>query len=221
MLSWFESYLTNRVQLVIINDTQSSEVSVSFGVPQGSVLGPLLSSLFFAPLEEIIAAHGLNCTIYCMLMITTVCISKSQSRENFLPSIALCTKDIMTCCASNGLSCNADKPKAVHISSCYSISEKFDKIQIGDAILTPHSYCAGPWYNHWPSSGHVKNICKSASFAIKNIGRIRKYMSQSDCERIIHSFITSKPDYCNGILYGLSQAQLDKLQRMQNTAARI
>ena len=62
--SWFKSYLTNRVQLVMINDAQCSEMPVSFGVPQGSVLGPLLSSLFFAPLEEIIAAHGLNCMIY-------------------------------------------------------------------------------------------------------------------------------------------------------------
>ena len=61
VLSWFESYLTNRVQSVIINDTQSSELPVSFGVPQGSVLGLLMFSLFFAPLEDIIAAHGLNC----------------------------------------------------------------------------------------------------------------------------------------------------------------
>ena len=57
-------YLNNRIQLVVINDTQSSEMPVSFGVPQGSVLGPLLSSLFFVPLEEIIAAHRLNCMIY-------------------------------------------------------------------------------------------------------------------------------------------------------------
>ena len=46
-------------------------------------------------------------------------------------------------------------------------------------------------------------------------------MSQSNCERIIHAFITSKLDYCNAILYGLPQAQLDKLQLIQNTAARI
>ena len=42
-----------------------------------------------------------------------------------------------------------------------------------------------------------------------------------DSERIIHTFITSKLDYCNAILYGLPQAQLDKLQCIQNTAARI
>ena len=73
---------------------------------------------------------------------------------------------------------------------------------------------------HLDLGKHVNNICKSASFAIKNIGRIRKYLSQSDCERIIHAFITSKFDYY-AILYGLPQAQLDKLQRINNTAARI
>ena len=75
--------------------------------------------------------------------------------------------------------------------------------------------------HHLDLGKHVNNICKSASFAIKNIGRISKYLSQSDCERIIHAFITSKLDYYNAILYGLPQAQLDKLQRIQNTAARI
>ena len=74
---------------------------------------------------------------------------------------------------------------------------------------------------HLDLGKHVNNICKSASFVIKNIGRIRKYLSPSDCERIIHAFITSKLDYSHAILYGLPQAQLDKLQRIENTAARI
>ena len=147
-----------------------------------------------------------------------------KSREHVLPSIELCTKDIMACCASNGLSCNADKTEAVHISSCYSICEKIDKIQIGDAIISPTLTVRdlGTIVDHHLDLGkHVNSICKSASFAIKNIGRIRKYLSQSDCKKIIHSFITSKLDYCKGILYGHPQAQLDKLKRIQNTAARI
>ena len=131
----------------------------------------------------------------------------------------------MAWCASNGLSCNADKTEAVHISSCYSISEKTDKIQIGDAIISPTLTLRdlGTIVDHHLDLGkHVNSICKSASFAIKNISTtIRKFLSQSDCEKIIHSFITSKLDYCKGILYGLPQAQLDKLKHKKNTAARI
>ena len=193
VLSWFESYLTSRVQSVIINDTQSSELPVSFGVPQGSVLGPLLFSLFFAPLEEIIAAHGLNCMIYSDDTQLYVSLNP-KSREHVLSSIDLCTKDIMAWCTSNGLSCNAGKTEAVHISSCYSISEKIDEIRRGDAIIIPTLTVRdlGTIVDHHLDLGkHVNNICKSASFAIKNISRIRKYLSQSDCERIIHAFITS------------------------------
>ena len=68
---------------------------------------------------------------------------------------------------------------------------------------------------------HVTNICKSASFAIKNIGKIRKHLTQADCERLVHAFVTSKLDSCNSILYGLPGTELDKLQRIQNTAARL
>ena len=81
----------------------------------------------------------------------------------------------MAWCASKSLSCSADKPEAVHISSCYSISEKSDKIQIGDAILTPTLTVRdlGTIVNHHLDLGkHVKNNCKSDSFAVKNIGRI-------------------------------------------------
>ena len=189
------------------------------GVPQGSVLGPVAVLPF---LRAVRGDHGLNCMIYADDTQLYVPLNP-KSREHDLSSIELCTKDIMAWCASNGLSCNADKTEAVHISSCYSISEKIDEIRIGDAIITPTLTARdlGTIVDHHLDLGkHVNNICKSASFAIKNIGRIRKYLSQTDCERIIHAFITSKLNYCNAILYGLPQAQLDKLQRIQNTAAR-
>ena len=168
VLSWFESYPTNRVQSVIINGTQSSELPVSFGVPQGSVLGPLLFSLFFAPFEEIIAAHGLNCMIYADdTQLYESLNPKSRSREHVLSSIELCSKDIRAWCASNGLSCNADKTEAVHVSSCYSISEKIDEIRIGDAIITPTPTVRdlGTIGDHHLDLGnHVNNMCKICLF---------------------------------------------------------
>ena len=68
---------------------QSSELPVSFGVPQGSVVGQLLFSLFFAPLEDIIAAHGLNCMIYADDTQLYVSLNP-KSREHVLSSIELC-----------------------------------------------------------------------------------------------------------------------------------
>jgi len=100
-----------------------------------------------------------------------------KKREHDLSPIESCTKDIMTWCASNGLSCNADKTEVIHISSRYSNSEKIDKIRIGDTTIIPTSTVRdlGTTLDSRLDLGkHINNICKSATFAIKNIGRIRR-----------------------------------------------
>ena len=74
---------------------------------------------------------------------------------------------------------------------------------------------------HLIMSGHVNNLCRTASLAIRNIGRIRKYLDQPSTERLVHAFVSSKLDYCNSVLYGLPAKQLSKLQRLQNSAARL
>ena len=69
--------------------------------------------------------------------------------------------------------------------------------------------------------GHVNTLCRTASSAIGNIGRIRKYLDQPSTERLIHAFVSSKLDYCNCVLHGLPAKQLSQLQRLQNSAARL
>ena len=69
---------------------------------------------------------------------------------------------------------------------------------------------------------HINNICRASSLAVRiNIGRVRKYLSRSQVERLIHAFISSKLDYCNSLLYGLPSSDINKLQRIQNIAARL
>ena len=60
VLQWFHSYLSGRSQFVEINDTKSSVRDLTVGVPQGSVLGPILYLLYTTPLTEIIGSHGLD-----------------------------------------------------------------------------------------------------------------------------------------------------------------
>ena len=65
------------------------------------------------------------------------------------------------------------------------------------------------------------STCSSAFYYIHNIRRIRKYLSRDGLITLVHSFVTSRLDYCNSLYYGLPNSQLIKLQRVQNAAARL
>ena len=63
-MKWFASYLSNRSQQVKINGTYSDSTELKFGVPQGSVLGPLLFTLYMSPVAEITRHFGINDMFY-------------------------------------------------------------------------------------------------------------------------------------------------------------
>ena len=67
----------------------------------------------------------------------------------------------------------------------------------------------------------VKKICSEANYHLRNISKIRKYLTQDSAQILIHAFISSKLDYCNSLLYGIPKYLVCRLQRVQNTAARI
>ena len=70
-------------------------------------------------------------------------------------------------------------------------------------------------------ASHITQICASSFYYIYNIRRIRKYLSRQSTEILVYAFISSRLDYCNGLLYGLPDYLLNKLQRIQNACARL
>ena len=68
---------------------------------------------------------------------------------------------------------------------------------------------------------HINNICKWAYIQLRNIGKLKRYLSQDSLELVIHAFVTTKLDYCNSLLCGLQATLISLLQLVQNTAARI
>ena len=68
---------------------------------------------------------------------------------------------------------------------------------------------------------HISSVCKSTYFHLCNIGGIRNIISNDACAQLIHSLVTVRLDYCNSILYGVPDNSLYRLQKIQNTAARI
>ena len=68
---------------------------------------------------------------------------------------------------------------------------------------------------------HVSHIVKSAYFHISKLRSVRRYLSRKSMKTLVQCFVITRLDFCNSILYGISEELLDKLQRVQNAAARL
>jgi hypothetical protein len=116
---------------------------------------------------------------------------------------------------NNDLKLNDDKTEFLIIGTSQQL-EKLDNISIrvGDSDVHPVPIARnlGSWFDSRLSMAtHITKICASSFYYIYNIRRIRKYLSQQSTETLVHAFITSRLDYCNGLLYGLPDCLLNKL----------
>jgi hypothetical protein len=98
-------------------------------------------------------------------------------------------------------------------------------LTIGESVISPSEEPIrnlGAWFDRtFNLNHHINKTCRSAFYHLHNIKRIRKYLSRESTEKLVHAFVTSYVDYCNGLLYGLPNNAIAKLQRVQNAAARI
>ena len=70
-------------------------------------------------------------------------------------------------------------------------------------------------------SAHVSHLCKTINFHIRNLWRIRRFLSQEACHHAVRSLVPSRIDYANSLLLGAREGDLTRLQRLQNRAARL
>ena len=68
---------------------------------------------------------------------------------------------------------------------------------------------------------YISDICRLLFHQLRNLSKIRKYLTQESSEIAVRAFVTSKLDFCNSLLYSCRKMQLKKLQYVQNTATRI
>ena len=126
---------------------------------------------------------------------------------------------------ANFLKLNDDKTEFLLFGSHQQLSKiNIEHINVGDSSIARVSQArnlGAIFDSSMTMKPHISNVIRSSSFQLRNISRIRKYLSRDATEQIIHSFITSRLDNNNALLYGLPANQLYRLQKIQNTAARI
>ncbi len=68
---------------------------------------------------------------------------------------------------------------------------------------------------------HISHVTNTAFFHLRNIAKLRNMLTVSDAEKLVHAFMTSRLDYCNELLGGCPASSINKLQKVQNAAARV
>lgn len=114
-LQWFRSYLLDRNQFVSINGISSSPSPLLFGVPQGSVLGPVLFVLYTSPLSDLICSHPVSHQLFA----DDTQLQKSGTpadMQTIISDLQACTTDIKSWMNENKLKLNDDKTEALLFS---------------------------------------------------------------------------------------------------------
>ena len=124
----------------------------------------------------------------------------------------------------NGLKVNRDETELLAISSKYRFMPNLDFVQVGVERIVPKSTVRNlgvvmdQFFN---ADHHITAICKTSQYHLTNITRIKKHLDEASTETLVHAFVSSKLDHCNTLIHGLPKYQLNRLQLVLNTAARV
>ncbi len=187
-LAWFKSYLSDRHQFVAVNEEVSYQSQVQYGVPQGSVLGPLLFTLYMLPLGDIIRKRGVS--FHCYADDTQLHISLRPDETYQFAKLTECIADIKNWMTSNFLLLNSENTEVLIIGPKTFASNNLDHCLILDGISVNSSSSVrnlGVLFDSNLSfEKHVSSICKTAFFHLKNISKLRPMLSMSNAETLIH-----------------------------------
>ena len=136
-----------------------------------------------------------------------------------------CLSDISNWMSANMLKLNQDKTELIIFAPKHQVkhlsefSLTFDGTVLSDVSVVKN---LGMYFDKTMSMEHQASaISKACFYQIRNIGRIRSLISVDACKTLVRSLITSRLDYGNALLYGTNTNVISKLQRVQNTAARL
>lgn len=231
-LSWMRSYLEDRSFCVKIEDTISSLLELLFGVPQGSLLGPILFILYIKALQMIASKYGLDVQFYADD--SQLYISFHPSRPSDLADVKdrinKCLAEIKIWMVNNFMKLNEDKTELLVLGKPRILKEfSLDvSLQFGKEKISP-TECKG---DSWKSLGvkldesfsmsrQINNVRQKCSWTMMNLRTIGYYLDEGVKLMMVKQLVLSKLDYCNSLYMNLPKTRLNKLRSILNGAVRF
>lgn len=217
VLNWFRSYLSERSFTVNLGPFNSKSAPITSGVPQGSILGPVLFSLYMLPLGSIFQKY--NISYHCFADDVQIYLPLN-TKTNSVEVLRNCLGEVKDWMSLNFLNLNNDKTEVIIFGDA--------DISGLDAFGPTFSNCC----SYVKSLGvlidstfkldrQISSVVKSSFFQLRLLRKVKPYLPHSQLEKVVHALITNRLDYCNSLYYGLDQGSIRRLQLVQNAAARL
>ena len=224
-LKWFQSFLTGRTQAVVINGVESEWLSVSCGVPQGSVLGPILFNIYCRHIHCVFEDCGFSSSSYADDNSAIKTFALFNQVNTLFDDIPKCISKLKMYMNNHYLKLNDSKTEIIVFGS----SKFKDQLTLNGTFLdsgqcirfTDNVKYLGVWFDSLlDMDNQIQKVVSSSYASLRKISSMRK-LSKSNLEILVHAFISSKLDSCNALYFGLPKKSLKKLQKLQNAAIRV
>lgn len=221
VLQWFESYLEFRFQKTRVENQYSESLINNFGVPQGSVLGPLLFILYINDLGKVLT----KCKMHLFADDTLI----YYSHANYEVLVSTINKDLENLTAKfniNRLKINEKKSQCMFIGSNWSYKNFCSmnmKIKLNNVELTLEDkvkYLGLILDRNLKFNLHVDYMAKKVGKKIGYFNRISSHLSMNTKLTLYNSIILPHFNYCASVIY-VSNTNCYRLQILQNKAMRI
>uniref|UniRef100_A0A8C2EP51 Reverse transcriptase domain-containing protein n=1 Tax=Cyprinus carpio TaxID=7962 RepID=A0A8C2EP51_CYPCA len=217
-LEWFRSYLADQTFCVSLGDSVSFSAPLLCGVPQGSVLGPLLFSLYLLPLGSILRKNGIS--FHCYADDSLLYVRLKKKNDNSVGQLLDCLDDIKAWMALNFLNFN-DKKTEVMVFGGTTGTPPVDLGSLAPYIKPSITNLGVKVDPELKLNSQIKAVVKSSFFHLRQLAKIKPILSRQHFETVIHAFVTTRLDYCNSLYVGVSGSSITCLQMIQNAAARL
>ena len=207
-LKLLESYITDRKFCVDINGEMSEEKILKYGVPQGSLLGPLLYILYTSELQSLFKKYNICYHMYAD-DIQLYLSFKEKEMDMAEEKLNLCLADIKTWMDNNFLKLNTDKT-TLKIFNFTNINSNFH-LQYNHSKITPLDSVKvlGIMMNkNLERKSFISSKIKTCHYHLKNLWNIERSLTKSSKIILVTNLILSNLDYCNILLLGSTKKEL-------------
>ena len=222
VLQWFSSYLTDRIHYVSLSNHCSAFAPVHSGVPQGSVLGPILFTMYTKTLSAIIDSHSIIHHSFADYLQPQT-FAPPDGISELHHSIQSCISDVKN---TNMLKLNDNKTELMLVTSKRTkhLHSLPTSITIGNAQIAYKQSVKNLGFAldcHLTTNANVTNIARTCYFELRRLASIRRFLTSTATATLVSAFVLSIIDYCTSLLFGSTHNVTSHLQRIQNYSARV